>query len=95
MAKFVCDTAVVKEAGKKIATSAGDVRTSISNYSSKIEGELSGWDSSSKTSFIDVNEKQVTESNNMSDYAEQLGKFVEEAATKIEELEEELAQITI
>ena len=95
MPKFVCDFATVKSAGKSIATSASDIRTSISTYSSKIEENLAGWDSTTKTSFVSVNEEEVTKANGMSDYAEKLGQFIEEAATKIEELEEELAQIDI
>lgn len=91
MAKYVCDFNAVKQAGKNIATAGENMTSSVTTYTSTIEANTSGWDSITKDSYVTVNEAEIENMNNLATSVSEFGKFIEDAATQIEELENDLA----
>lgn len=91
MSKYVCDTEEVKRIGSELIKSAEDMTTSAKEYASKIESDLSEWDSSAKSSFSAVNQAQVATTGIDAEYASKLGEFIQVAAEGITTLDEELA----
>lgn len=95
MAKYVCDFEAVTSAGEKICQAASDIDSSVSNYSSNIESDLSGWSGTAKSSFQSSNTQLVSTANENAEYINSLGKFIKKASESIEQLEEELASLSI
>ena len=91
MAKYVCDFAQVYSSGEKICQVANDMNSAANNYSSQVENHLSSWNGVAKNSFSSANTEQVRQLGETAKYISALGEFVQTAAQKIEELEEELA----
>lgn len=91
MAKYVCDFAAVKKAGQNIATAGENMTSSVTTYSSAIEANTAGWDSITKDSYVAVNETEVANMNAAATSVSEFGKFIEDAAKKIEELDNSLA----
>ncbi len=95
MTKYVCDFGQVKSAGEKMCTMASDLQSSVSNYSSKIEGDLSSWDGVAKSSFSSQCTEQVQVAMQTAQQAEALGEFMKNAAQSIQDLDEQLAGLSI
>lgn len=95
MAKYVCDFDAVRDAGEKLATTASEMQSSIDTYSTTIEGDLEGWESASKTSYMAANEEQKAKAKSVNEYATKMSEYVIMVADKIEDLENELASINI
>lgn len=95
MAKYVCDFEEVRKAGKNLKTTATDMEASIETYSTKIEGDLEGWESASKTSYMVANEEQKAKIKSVNEYATSMSEYIVMAADAIEQLENDLAKINI
>ena len=93
--KYVCDIETVNSIGQEVVNAAGELNTSITNYSSKITSDLSGWNGSAKDSFTTANNSQVESAKADSEYVEKLGNFIIKAAQEISKIEEQLAGMTI
>lgn len=95
MAKYVCDFDQVKACGEAICQSAGDLSSAISKYSSDIDSSLFGWEGKASNSFEQANSSEEQKSLSHSEYINSFGNFVKEAAKSIEDLESELAELSI
>lgn len=95
MAKYVCDFGQVKSAGEKLCTASSDLQSAISNYSSRIESDLHSWDGTAKSNFSTTNKDQVQSAMRTAQQMEALGEFIKNAAQSIEDLDEELAGLSI
>ena len=60
-------------------------------YTSTIESNTAGWDSITKDSYVAINETEIENMNNIATSVSAFGEFIEEAATKIEKLDNDLA----
>ena len=95
MAKYVCDFAQVNSIGQKMCQVASDMTSAVSNYSSKIESDLSSWEGAAKSSFQSTCEGQVSTATDDATYINALGEFIQSAAQSIETLEGELSSLNI
>lgn len=95
MAKFVCDFEQVKSMGEKMCTMASDLQASISEGSSKIDGSLASWNGEAKSDFSSKLSSQIKIAMQTAKKAEATGEFIKKAAQSIEELDEELASLSI
>lgn len=95
MAKYVCDFDQVKANGENLCQAGTVLSSAINNYSSGINRSLSTWSGDAATAFNESNSKQVETSLANAEYIHSLGEFVKEAAQSIENLENELASLTI
>lgn len=95
MAKFVCDYEQVIAAGEKLSTMAAELETSVTNYSSKITSDLSGWTGDAKTQFTTTCNTEVEKAKANAQEAKAVGEFIKKAAQSIQELDEQLAGISI
>ena len=95
MPKYVCDVDAVTTIGNEVIAAAGELDTSIGNYNSKITSDLSSWDGNAKNSFNTANTTQVETAKADSQYINELGTFIVDAAKKIDEVEQQLAAQTI
>lgn len=91
MPKYVCDTEEVKRIGNELTKAAEEIVTSAQEYASKIDGDLSEWDSAAKSSFTTVNQAQIATTGVDAEYTSKLGEFIQKAAEEITKLDENLA----
>lgn len=95
MARYVCDFAQVRETGENLCRTAKDLTAAINSYSSEMDSALSKWSGSAQQSFESANLSKIKKATAVADYVNSLGEFVKSAAEQIEELETELASLTI
>ena len=95
MAKYVCEYDTVIQAGEKLCTMATELETSVTNYSSKISSDLSGWTGSAKSTFTTTCDEQVAKAKANAQEAKAVGEFIKKAAQSIQQLDEQLASISI
>ncbi len=95
MAKYVCDFDQVQSVGKNICDAASEMETSVSTYSSNIDGDLSGWNGAAKDSFNTTNTEQVAQATSNAQSMNELGNFIQDAAQSIQSLDSELASMSI
>ena len=95
MAKYVCDFDEVKSNGEKLCQIANELSSAINTYSSSIDSSLSTWQGSAAETFKQSNSKQVQTSTTNAKYINSLGEFVKQAAESIENLDNELASLSI
>ncbi len=95
MAKYVCDTEVVSEAGKNICDITEEMMTSVTNYSTESEETLSGWDGLAKGSFSRSMTSHIEGSKNDFNYINAFGQYIQGSAKAIDELEKKLADVKI
>ena len=95
MAKYVCDFAQVTAAGEKVCQAATELTTAISNYSSRIDGDLASWNGNAKGTFTTTNAEQVKLANTNAAYMNALGEFIKQSAKSIQQLEEQLSSLSI
>lgn len=95
MAKFVCDYAQVTAAGEKLIAAASDLSSATSTYSTNISSDLSGWTGTAKDSFSTQCTTQTTTASEKAKYMNEFGEFIKSASQKIQQLDDELASITI
>lgn len=85
MAKYVCDFEAVRTIGKDLFGTAGEIKSYLTEYSTKIKGDTAGWVSDAKTSFEGVNQAYITATSGDIEYAVQIGEFIQYVADTIEE----------
>ena len=95
MAKYVCDFDQVYALGEKVCETVSTLENSVNSYSSKITSDLSTWTGTAKDSFITTNNEQVSLAKNDLTYVKELGEFIKSASRSIQQLEEELAGLSI
>ncbi len=95
MPKYVCDVEQVYAIGEKVTQLASDMSNSINTYSSKIDTDLSSWTGKAKTAFQQTSSEQVKLANDDIKYVSELGDFIKQASRKVQELEEQLASLSI
>lgn len=92
MPKYVCEFATVKEAGTNLKNEASEMTSATGTFESGISSDLSTWTGDAKTAFDSSLSTVVSNTKETASFAEKLGTHIEEAATKIEELDNELAR---
>lgn len=95
MAKYVCDFDQVREVANKLIESANTLRDETTSYSSKIEEDLAGWTGDAKDAFVTSKNEILTNTNVNVDDITILGEFINEAVSKIEDLETQLSTYKI
>ena len=95
MPKYVCDVEQVYAIGEKVTQLASDMSNSVNTYSSKIDTDLTSWTGKAKTAFQQTSSEQVKLANDDIKYVSELGDFIKQASRKIQELEEQLANLSI
>lgn len=95
MAKFVCDFEQVRSVGEKLTSMANDLQSGISNYSSKINGDLSAWTGTAKNVFMQQCDAQVSQASSNAQSVANLGEFIINAAQSISDLETKLSNLSI
>ncbi len=91
MPKYVCDYDEVKKIGKNLCKTATEIKSSVKSYVSKIDNDLSEWDSAAKNSFSSVNQTQAAATTADAEYTSKLGEFIQVSADSIQQLDEQLA----
>lgn len=95
MAKYVCDFEQVYSIGEKVCESVSELETSVNNYSSRIESDLSSWSGITKDSFVSTNKETVQKTTTDLSFVKDLGEFIKSSSKSIQELEEQLATLSI
>jgi len=95
MAKYVCDFEQVTAIGEKLCSTASETEVSISDYSSKISNDLISWNGEAKENFIAQCDWQVNYSKEIVKKSLELGEFIKSSAKSIEDLEAQLASLSI
>lgn len=95
MAKYVCDFDQVIAAGDKLCSTASEMTTAVSNYSSKVTSDLSSWNGSAKSSFTAQCDGQVQIAAANAQKMNAVGESIKKAALSIQELETQLASQSI
>lgn len=95
MAKYVCNFDQVIAAGDKLCSTASEMQTAISNYSSKVASDLSSWNGSAKDSFTTQCDSQIQQALANAKKMNDVGKAIKRAAQSIQELETQLSTQSI
>ena len=95
MAKYVCDFEQVYAIGEKVCEAVTELETSIGTYSTNIDSDLSSWTGTAKDSFTRTKGEQVELAKKDFTYIKELGEFIKSSSKSIQELEEQLASLTI
>ena len=95
MPKYVCDFETVKDNGNKMLDIAKSISSSINTYSQTIDKDLSSWEGVAKNSFDKTNTNQIEAGKKTANYVNEKGEFILKVANSIEQLETELASLTI
>lgn len=95
MAKYVCDFAQVIAAGEKLVSTATEMKTAVQNYDTKVTQDLASWNGNGKSSFSTQCTGQVQLATANAEQMEKVGEFIKSAAQSIQELESQLASLSI
>lgn len=95
MAKYVCDFEKVRNIADELINAASDVESVSSNYSSNMSNCLNGWSGSAKSNFVSQNDLKVNDALSQSKKASEIGNHIKRAVSKIEEVEQELGNLSI
>lgn len=95
MAKYVCDFGEVTAIGNKVCEAVSTLEAAVNTYSSRIESDLQSWSGVAKDSFNKTNAEQVSLATADLTYVKELGEFIKSASQSIEELETQLASLSI
>ena len=95
MAQYVCDVEQVIAIGEQVCQAVTALEASVTAYSSNIDGDLSGWTGTAKSSFKSTNDEQVKQTTTDLSQINELGEFIKSSAQSIQALEEQLATLTI
>lgn len=93
MAKYVCDFSEVNRIGKELRSLAEELKTCVENFDSKVQSDLSSWNGTAKSSFVDQCKAQKIIANSNAEVLGELGDFVMSAANNIQQLDDEFASI--
>jgi len=95
MAKYVCDYGAVVSAGQSLIQAASELTSATNNYSSKITSDLSTWSGEAKSAFMSQCESQVAATLQKAQTISEFGEFIVKAAQSIQELDDQLASLSI
>ena len=95
MAKYICEFGSVISAGQKIIEAAGDLTNAANTYSSRIESDLAGWNGEAKGNFTSTCTSQVQATLAKAQEISAFGEFVVKAAQSIQQLDDQLASLSI
>ncbi len=95
MAKFVCDYGKVNDISGKLNTLADNFATAVTNYQSKVESGVSGWNGEAKSKFLESNNKKVQELREDVKMVNDLSDFIKQASQAIESTDSELSGMQI
>ena len=95
MPKFVCDYGQVTSAGEKLIEAGNSLKTATTSYSSKITSDLSGWTGDAKNSFMTSCTAQTEAAVAKAEKISSFGEFVKGGAQKIQELDDQLASLSL
>ena len=91
MPKYVCDFETVRTIGKNLVGTAGEIKSYLTEYITKIKSDTAGWQSDAKTSFEGVNQVYTATTSGDVEYAVQIGEFIQYAADTIEETDSSIS----
>lgn len=95
MAKFVCDYAQVSAAGDKLISAASTLTSATTTYGANIESDLQGWTGDAKNAFMTTCKSQVDVASAKAANINAFGEFVKSSAQKIQELDDQLAALSL
>ncbi len=95
MPKFVCDYGQVTSAGEKLIQAGNTLKSATSTYASKIDSDLSGWTGDAKNSFMTSCKSQTDAATQKAEKIAKFGEFVKTGAQKIQELDDQLAALSL
>lgn len=95
MPKYVCDYGQVTAAGEKLVSAANTLKQATTTYAANIESDLSGWTGDAKNAFLTTSKTQTDAAAAKAASIEEFGEFVKGGAQKIQELDDQLAAISI
>ena len=95
MAKYVCDFGEVTSIGNQVCDAVSTLEAAVNTYSSRIESDLASWTGIAKDSFNTTNAEQVAMATADLTYVRELGEFIKTCSKSIEDLENELATLSI
>lgn len=95
MAKYVCDFESVNGIANNINNIAKEMALSLSNYENNITSTLSGWTGEAKNKFIESNNAQIAIVKQNIEYLNQTAEFLKKASQSIQEVESNLASLSI
>ena len=95
MAKYVCDFDVVYSIGDKVCNTVSEMENSLGNYSSKIDSDLGSWEGIAQKSFLKTKGSQVDLAKKDYTYIKELGEFIKQSSRNIQDLDEQLSNISI
>lgn len=95
MAKYVCDFAEVIAAGEKLCSAANDMKTAIQSYDTNVTSDLSAWSGKAKNNFTTQCTSQVELAVEKAEKMNEVGEFIKSSAKSIQDLETQLASLSI
>ncbi len=96
MAKYVCAFEDVYGIGESVCTAATELANAISTYSTNIDSDLSGWTGDvGKNTFTTTKNEQVKSAAADCTYINEVGEFIKTCSKSIQDLEEQLASLSI
>lgn len=95
MAKYVCDFAEVIAAGEKLCSAANNIKTDIQNYDTNVTNDLSAWSGEAKNNFTTQCTIQVKLATEKAEKINEVGEFIKTSAKSIQDLENQLASLSI
>lgn len=95
MAKYVCDFSEVNRIASELCDLASSLNSNLSNYNSRISSDLSSWNGSAKGTFTSQCDGQVTIAKANADILNELGAFIKSSAASIQQVEDELSNLSI
>ena len=95
MPKYVCDFEQVYQIGEKVCETVTELESSMSTYSANIDSDLTTWTGIAKDAFVKTKTEQVEAAQKDFTYVKELGEFIKSSSRSIQELEEQLASLSI
>ncbi len=93
MTKFVCDFDAVRSSAISLTKVADNLISDVNSYSNAVKAPLNEWTGSASESFDNFNSDCVKKTLDYTEEIKSFGKFIKEAADKIEEVDNELASL--
>lgn len=95
MAKYICDFDKVRGAANDLINAAWEVESVSTNHSQNMSNCLNSWSGSAKTNFISQNDVKTQEAVSKAKKANEIGNKINDVVKKIEEIEQELGNLSI
>ena len=95
MTKFVCDFDIVNSIAANLDNVSTNLTSSLNDYYSTLETDLSGWSGDAKSKFIASNEEKVKLIKSKLEDVTELSSFIKKASHSIQELDDQLSSMKI